>query len=115
MNTRHLRNIAFSIDGTLSIAVGLVALVVIYLWLRPYSFVIAFTALACLAVLKLIYEALVKRERALSQSAETGIAGILPSQVEQVRIRVLVVSTLLNASASICGVACLLTALHWYK
>ena len=115
MNTQRFQSINFALNNSFSVAVGFLSLVAIYVWWRPYSFLIAMASLCTLAILKLVHSSLASRERSLTQSLEAGISGVTTTSVEQARFRALIAFALLNASASICGVASLLTVLHWYK
>lgn len=115
MNVDRFRYLEFMRTQLFSVAVGFVSLIVIYLWLRPYSFRIASAALCCLGLLTLAPTSFASRQLALSQSVEASLPGVTARSVEQPRVVTLVIFALLNASASIGIVAWLLTAMHWYQ
>jgi len=115
MNAHRFRNVEFLLTHTFSVGVAFASLIVIYLWLRPYSFRIAIAALCCLGLLKRVHTFFASRQVDLSQSLEANLPGVTTRGVEQSRVVTLVIFALLNASASIGIVACLLTVMHWYR
>jgi hypothetical protein len=113
--TRNFGERMWQIAHRLPIPVALAALVIVYLWFRPFAFSIAMCSLLVAAICKPAFVSACKVEGRQQELVEAGSNEVDKELLERARVRVLALNTILIVSTSVCSAAALLAVLHWYK